>query len=486
MVIILGIINSVGPTYDEFSVTTVESEEPIWNVDINSIEDLNRTFIADYTEYLSIPLTKSDVLPLVDRLITFRRLRNIKEVESLYFQPYHHEFYANLENKLFPWMKIANKIDALEASFVHHRGIVIPTGNQLFSVAVTLIKILRHLGCHLPIEIFYLGSRDLSEDRRNYLETFKDISCIDITMSIDIAHPDLVLKGWFIKPFAMLFSSFQEIILIDADVVFLQNPEIFFQTIQYRNTGALFFYDRQLINDHNKPKEYATILKQIVPKPYPASFTSRRIIQELTEYEMDSGVVIIDKRRHFYGLLMICLLNTLPIRSSIQSISYGDKESFWIGFDMLKESYSFIDEYAGTIGNPEYGNHTAKHDHILCGAMAHFDDVLELPGSHPTPPLTGNRPNTGNLLWFQDSLLFNKRDINEHEKMVYYTHLNHDNHWAPSPRYSFHNKQCAQGEKIPLPEHDMALIELFKSFYMKDHFEKYEKQEFQRPMRLRH
>lgn len=63
-----------------------------------------------------------------------------------------------------------------------------------------------------------------------------------------------------------------------------------------------------------------------------------------TMQEQDSGVVIVDKSRHLVGLLATC---TLAISKDVDYhvYSWGDKELFWIGFAMVDEPYSFIQQY---------------------------------------------------------------------------------------------------------------------------------------------
>lgn len=50
--------------------------------------------------------------------------------------------------------------------------------------------------------------------------------------------------GWSIKIFAIIASAFEEIIIMDADDVFLQDPISLFSDEGYKSTGTLFFRDR--------------------------------------------------------------------------------------------------------------------------------------------------------------------------------------------------------------------------------------------------
>jgi alpha 1,3-mannosyltransferase len=65
--------------------------------------------------------------------------------------------------------------------------------------------------------------------------------------------------SWSAKPFALLFPSFREAILIDADAFFLQNPQVLFDNAAYVQTGVLFFHGR-LTRPWSK-----RLLQQILP-----------------------------------------------------------------------------------------------------------------------------------------------------------------------------------------------------------------------------
>jgi hypothetical protein len=67
---------------------------------------------------------------------------------------------------------------------------------------------------------------------------------------------------------------------------------------------------------------------------------------------MESGVVVINKKDHFVGLLAICKLNDLYERKQVTyQKTWGDKETFWIALEMVQERYSFIRYGGGVIGN---------------------------------------------------------------------------------------------------------------------------------------
>jgi hypothetical protein len=55
---------------------------------------------------------------------------------------------------------------------------------------------------------------------------------------------------------------------------------------------------------------------------------SLNYLKGLTHYEMESGVVAIDKVRNFAGLAAACKLLDKEVSSALHETMYGDKESY--------------------------------------------------------------------------------------------------------------------------------------------------------------
>ncbi|KAI1321797.1 hypothetical protein EDD11_000073 [Mortierella claussenii] len=228
------------------------------------------------------------------------------------------------------------------------RGIVMCVGNHHTKYARTALKTLREVvNSTLPVEIYYTGEYDLSPENRAWFEKFENVKTIDITTQID--NDILQLGGWAIKPFALLVSPFSEVILLDSDAYFLEPPEVMFEDGGYKETGTVFFYDRTLFPGAGQAKR--DWMESFLPtmSNHPAK---TRWFRLKGDHEMESGVVVLDKRRHFLGLLAICKLNDLYERDQVTyKKTWGDKESFWIAMEMIQEPYSFIKYRGGVIGN---------------------------------------------------------------------------------------------------------------------------------------
>jgi len=276
------------------------------------------------------------------------------------------------------------------------RGIVMPVGGSDSNIrfAGHLIASLREvLGCKLPIEIAYAGDHDLPPKARETLASFDgtgQISFLNVWDVFDDAPLRLRDGGWAIKPFAVLASRFEQVILVDADSVFLQNPENLFRQKPYLRTGAYMFHDR-LLWQYSFGARHRWWHDQI-KEPSAALDKSLVWVKDWSE-ECDSGVVVLDKSRLpvFVGLAHVAWQNTFEVREEVTyKLTYGDKESWWLGMELVGATYEFEEYYGSMLGWESKHIEDGKESPAVCSfVIAHLDDE-------------------GRLLWYNGSLLKNK------------------------------------------------------------------------------
>ncbi|KAF9951250.1 hypothetical protein BGZ72_007204 [Mortierella alpina] len=315
------------------------------------------------------------------------------------------DFFLRLERKLYPWIHLRHQtsFSLYESYQGQGRGVVFCAGNNQFEFIVSSIQALRRLNPHLPIQVFHMGESDLSLERQRYVrEMTSDIEVVDVTQILDNEY--MQLGGWSIKAFSLLASRFEEVMLVDSDAYFLRDPAELFEDPGYKATGTLYFYDRTLGQDWNGGPDW---LKSIMP--IMSSFPrTTRMFRGLSMHEQESGVVVINKRERFQGLLAVCKMNSKWERDLWSyKVFYGDKETFWVGYEMVQEPYAFVKSYGGVIGEmrddpreEEANEEEARHDKrqrpvidepAVCGAQLHLD-------------------HTGRPMWWNGGLMRNKNE----------------------------------------------------------------------------
>lgn len=278
-------------------------------------------------------------------------------------------------------------------------GIVIPTGDRTVRYAAHLVAQLRQvLGSTLPIQVVYAGDGDLSAAYRMRLAAVPlasgpPLEFLDIRAVFDdstLRFASSASGGWALKSFAALGSRFEKVVVLDADAVLLQRPEdALLAHPAFRRAGALLFHDR-LLWQHAFAERHAWWHAEI---RRPSAQMNRSLVwtQEYAE-ECDSGVVVLDKGRLevLMGLLHVCWQNTAKVREDCTyRLTYGDKESWWMGLELAGSGYEFSPHYGGIVGWEEPEPRPDGRPRVCSFVIAHVDAA-------------------DRLLWYNGGLLKNK------------------------------------------------------------------------------
>ena len=215
------------------------------------------------------------------------------------------------------------------------RGIVIPCGGlRYFTCAWVCINILRHLGCHLPIEVWHIGVDEMSNKMRELLKPL-DVVIVD-ALEVCNLNPVRRLQGWELKPYAIIHSRFREVLFLDADQVPVVDPTFLFDTPQYRSTGSVFWPDFNCFEPHNR-------IWSLTGVPY------------RHEPEFETGQIVVDKERSWKPLMLTLWMNEYS--DFWYRYVHGDKDTFHMAWRRLNVPYSM----------PEH------RVHALSGVMCQHD-----------------------------------------------------------------------------------------------------------------
>jgi len=332
-----------------------------------------------------------------------------------------------------------NVIDFIKRSS-NGKGIVISASPSHVKDLVKLIQLLRAMNNEFPIQIVYKGDlnnraksniihaatdeiQDIIDPKNKASKNSNSIEALILNNVEKYASKFPKQDLWFVniegtikrnykysfpgyanKVLALFFTSFKEVILMDADTIPLVPLQEFFETPQYEDTSTMFFKDRS-IRDINNYLEtnYFTKLCPTGSNSIDSLFGINSITNHtllnpyMTGYRhyQEAGVVMIDKSKHFLGILMMFPLSVWkePVRSSI----WGEKEMYWLGMSIAgDENYRFNEHSAASIGeivtNP-------KHKHYP------NSDTSEICSSHP-----GHVDKDGKLLWINSGFKYCKKN----------------------------------------------------------------------------
>lgn len=265
-------------------------------------------------------------LQIADKLVSINKLVESLKTVSDYVNPFSAESGKNGE---------------------YDRGIVICSGgDKYFRSTVIILKALRHVGCTLPVEWFYVED-EMNQEMIKYVhEEFGDqVSVINIMDRVNAVfkvfdemklmdengngnnsffkRPTVSsLKSYAVKPFSLLASRFNEILLIDADNTPIKNPEFLFNSNAYQCYGSVFWADFGF--EPNTQKNYFPSGKKV--------YEYLRI-EDPRDCEMalaESGQLMINRHVHWKSLIVNWYLN--QEKDVFYKYFFGDKDLYWVAF----------------------------------------------------------------------------------------------------------------------------------------------------------
>ena len=275
------------------------------------------------------PIDISDFAGMGDRMALFSRLAHaVTQDETLDHNPL-----LTLLREQFHWWEPAWSIYApwnpRSRTKKQTTGIVICVGANNFIYAGHLIRTLRKtLNSTLPIQIAYSGEADLPFEKRAALKALdNNIQTLNLLDYFDDHIAGLQDGGFAQKPFAMLASRFQKVILLDADTIFLQNPDRMFEREPgLTDTGMLFWHDRAFRQDGDSNADRHSWIRGLMSGREPSRMLNQSLFwTDGVFHEMESGAVCMDKGRSsvFMSLVFSAWMNTREVRSVTYAHTYG-------------------------------------------------------------------------------------------------------------------------------------------------------------------
>lgn len=235
-------------------------------------------------------------------------------------------------------------------------GVVTVAGGRFFPPVITSIKMLRHSGSKLPVQVF-LQSR--AEYEPEICEDFLpriNAECYVIEDYLRKEAPFSVTH-FQLKALAILLSSFESVLYLDSDCMPLRDPSKLLSSEPFLSTGLVTWPDYWKATED--PVFYRIAGLPSFPSGMPARST-------------ESGQILISKTKHIRTLLLAAYYNVFgpgyyyPILSQ-GALGEGDKETFLAAAVVLGNPYYRVRERVGTIGYHDeegvfHGGAMVQHD----------------------------------------------------------------------------------------------------------------------------
>ncbi|WWC63550.1 uncharacterized protein I303_106154 [Kwoniella dejecticola CBS 10117] len=225
------------------------------------------------------------------------------------------------------------------------RGIILTggEGKSLARLKINLHMLRNILRTTLPIEVYHFPDELQDANERAKLVQEYDIRLKEVNGKA----PDG--KSWLIKNSAFLASNFTEFVYMDSDNIPLVDPRTLFDSIEYQQSGSVFWAD--LNKDHPDNAIFRIVGKTCTDEHWPA----------------EAGQMLFDKRGNSgLNLAILHLSNHMMTNPDMYGfLSYGDKDTFRFSFYALGLPYQQAPKIFATTGGYQTQNGESSLD--FCG-----------------------------------------------------------------------------------------------------------------------
>ena len=222
--------------------------------------------------------------------------------------------------------KVVERLPEYPALF-SGKGIVMVGGGKFIRIALHSLRMLRRSGTTLPVELWMGDMSEYSEDFCAEVLTL-NVQCRIVAEYLG----DETVERYQLKSFAILLSTFEEVLFLDAD----DFPVAPVDAILSASTGVVIWPDYWA-------STASPLLFEIVDSPKTLPGTC------------ETGQLIWNKRTHFRSLALACYYNFYgpdyfyPLLT-LGAAGEGDKETFRLACEVTNQSYTFVHTPVRTLG----------------------------------------------------------------------------------------------------------------------------------------
>lgn len=222
------------------------------------------------------------------------------------------------------------------------RGIVSTAGGANLPIFLISLRMLRRTGSNLPVELFLRSDEDHGQYLCDELLPSLNARCVVLDDFLDSGA--IKLEKYQYKIFSILFSTFEEVLLLDSDNFPVHPPDHVFLSEPFLSHGLVTWPDFWISTASEK---FYTIQGTKAPP------TNLRASTE-------SGQVVVTKRTHSPALLVAAYYNYYgpshfyPLMTQ-GGPGEGDKESFLAGAAAVGAPFYQVSQPVSVLGYTENG-----------------------------------------------------------------------------------------------------------------------------------
>ncbi|KAL8786361.1 MAG: hypothetical protein Q9213_002858 [Squamulea squamosa] len=266
--------------------------------------------------------------PLDLTLKSFKSLTEFPDIEDIKNHTQISTEHAEVSRKNH--VEVTKKLLPYPDRLFSGHGIVMLAGGRYTGFATTGLGMLREVGSKLPVEIWV---KDHEEENEQWCEELANegIACRRLS---DYMDTKLLEHGYQLKISSIFFSSFEQILFLDADNVPVRNPDGIFKSKAFTDTGVVLWPDYWT---HTGSPQL----------PYVVGLSDGPSEMLRKDQTAESGQLMWDKRRHWKSLCLAAYYNYFGPQHYYTLISqgwagWGDKDTFTIALQSLREDFHMV------------------------------------------------------------------------------------------------------------------------------------------------
>lgn len=276
-----------------------------------------------------------------------------------------------------------------DLNFLNGDGIVYLGGGKYNQLVLLSVAMLRRAGSRLPVEVILPKRDDFDLDFCNDVLPALNGRC---KVMEDFLPSGMIgeILGFQLKNVALLVSSFQNVLYLDADNIPVKNPDYLFVNEPFKSKRLVFWPDlwRRSTSPHFYDVAGIDVDETHIMRNSFFNALSKRESESSKQYSFhdtkgaipdassETGQMMIDKKKHFKTLLLAWFYNYhgpdyfYPLLSQ-GAAGEGDKETFIAAAHKLGLSYYQVNEF-----NREFGPINSAKKHEFFG-MGQYDPIVD-------------------------------------------------------------------------------------------------------------
>lgn len=274
--------------------------------------------------------------------------------------------------------------------FMKGDGIVYLAGGKYNQLVFLSIKILRSNGSRLPVEVIIPKETDYDIQFCERVLPTLNGKCKLMTDYLP-RHFNDKISGFQLKNIALLISSFERVLYLDADNLPIKNPDVLFNNKPFtnkhlvlwpdfwrRSTSPTFYEIAEISNDPTHLVRNSYIKGDPRGAPHdPSVYSLHDTKDSIPEASSETGQLLINKRVHFKTLVLAMYYNYYgpeyfyPLLTQ-GAAGEGDKETFIAAAHKLGLPYYQVSEF-----NREFGPMKKDMKKREIYGMGQYDPIVD-------------------------------------------------------------------------------------------------------------